>query len=145
MSTKASVDIEAFAQQYDRAWKAKDVDAIVARHAEDGTYRLHVAGAPELQGREALRAAFAASIANWHDLDFAFDRALYCESFYIWQATLHGTLERPLELGAVTIPANGARLALPGIDVITLNDEGLIASKETHFDLIAAVNQAAHA
>ena len=145
MSTSAPVDIEEFAQAYDRAWKARDVDAIVARHAEDSTYRLHVAGSPELRGRGALRAAFATSIANWSELDFTFDRALYGESFYVWQATLHGMLARPLELGAVTIPANGSQLALPGLDVIILNDEGLIASKETHFDLIAAANQAARA
>jgi hypothetical protein len=145
MRTKAAVDIEEFAQAYDRAWKARDIDAIVARHAEDGTYRLHVAGAPEVQGREAMRAAFATSIANWLDLDFAFDRAHYGECFYVWQATLRGTLQRPLELGAVTIPATGARLAMPGLDVITLNAEGLIQSKESHFDLIAAANQAAQA
>jgi steroid delta-isomerase-like uncharacterized protein len=145
MSTKAPVDIEAFAQAYDRAWQAKDVDAIIAKHAEEGTYRLHVAGSPELQGRESLREAFATSITNWRDLDFSFDRALYGESFYVWQATLEGTLQAPLELGAVTIPANGARLAFPGLDVITLNDAGLIESKQTHFDLVAAANQAAQA
>jgi hypothetical protein len=145
MSTKAPVDIEVFAQEYDRAWQSKDVDAIVAKHAEDGTYRLHVAGSPQLQGRDVLREAFAISIANWRELRFEFDRALYGDSFYVWQAGLHGVLERPLELGVVRIPANGAGLTFSGLDVITLNEDGLIQSKETHFDLTAAANQAAQA
>jgi steroid delta-isomerase-like uncharacterized protein len=145
MSTQARVEIERFAREYDRAWNAKDVDAIVAMHAEDGTYRLHVAGSPGLQGREALRTAFATSIENWRELSFSFDRALYGESFYVWQSTLHGVLETPLELGAVSLPANGATIAMTGLDVITLNDDGLISSKETHFDLAAAANQAAQA
>jgi steroid delta-isomerase-like uncharacterized protein len=145
MSTQAPADIERFAQEYDRAWNAKDVDAIVAMHAEDGTYRLHVAGSPELRGGEALRTAFATSIENWRELTFGFDRALYGDSFYVWQSTLHGVLERPLELGAVTVAANGATIAMTGLDVITLNDDGLIESKETHFDLVAAANQAAQA
>jgi steroid delta-isomerase-like uncharacterized protein len=145
MNTQAAVAIEAFAQEYDRAWNAKDPDAIAAMHAEDGTYRLHIAGSPEVRGREALREAFATSIANWRELDFEFDRALYGESFYVWQATLHGVLENPLELGAVTLPANGVSLAFAGLDVITLTDDGLIESKQTHFDLVAAANQAAQA
>ena len=145
MSTTAPVDIERIAHEYDRAWNAKDPAAIVAMHAEDGTYRLHVAGSPELQGRDALRAAFRASIANWRELHFVLDRVLYGDGFYVWQSTLHGVLGKPLELGAVTVPATGARLDFTGLDVITVDDDGLIQSKETHFDLVAAANQVAQA
>jgi steroid delta-isomerase-like uncharacterized protein len=135
-------DIRTFAREYDQAWQAKDPDAISAMHAENGTYQLHVAGLPETQGRTAMRAAFASSLANWRELSFSFEMALYGDSFYIWQATMHGILAQPLELGAVTIPANGKTLALRGIDVISLDENGLIASKESYFDLVAAANQA---
>jgi hypothetical protein len=145
MSTQAPVDVKALAHEYDQAWQAKDPDAIASKHAEDGTYRLFVAGSPEIKGREAIRQAFAASIANWRELGFSFERALYGDSAYVWQATLHGVLEQSLELGAVTIPANGAHLAFSGLDVITLDDQGLILSKETYLDLVAAANQAAQA
>jgi steroid delta-isomerase-like uncharacterized protein len=145
MSTMTPIEIERFAQRYDRAWNAKDVDAIAAMHAEDGTYRLHVAGSPQVQGREAIRAAFATSIVAWRELSFSFDRAFYGDSFYVWQSTLRGVLDRPLELGAVTVPATGATIAMTGVDVIAIGVDGLIESKETHFDIAAAANHAAQA
>lgn len=137
-----SRDIRAFAAEYDKAWQARDPDAIAAHHAEEGTYQLHVAGLPPVQGREAMRAAFAASLASWQTASFEFDKAFYGDSFFVWQSTMRGVLAQPLELGAVTIPANGATLSLHGVDVITLNPDGLIQAKETHFDLVAAANQA---
>lgn len=141
-ATTPKFDIQAFSRDYDQAWQAKDPDAISAMHAESGTYVLHVAGLPAIQGREAMRVAFASSLANWRELRFSFDKAHYGDSFYSWQATMHGILAQPLELGAVTIPANGKPLALSGIDVITLDENGLIASKESYFDVVAAANQA---
>jgi steroid delta-isomerase-like uncharacterized protein len=143
MSTVAPIDVEQVASDYDRAWNAKDVEAIVAKHAEDGTYRLHVAGIPTLSGRDALRTAFTASLENWREVSFELDRILSGGGFYVWQSTVRGVLARPLELGAITVDANGARLELTGIDVITLDDQGLIATKETYFDIAAMANQAA--
>jgi SnoaL-like domain len=142
MSTIAPVDIEQFAREYDGAWQAKDVEGIVARHAEDGTYQLHIAGAPEFTGREALRAAFTVSLENWSEISFQFQQALYGDRFYVWQSKLRGVLARPLALGALTIEANGARLEFIGCDVITLDAAGLIKSKETYFDILAMANQA---
>ena len=141
-STPPSFDIREFAMEYDKAWRAMDPDAIAAHHTEDGTYQLHVAGLAAVVGREAMRATFVASLAMWRELSFSFDKAFYGDSFFVWQSTMHGVLAEPLALGAVTIPANGKRLSLHGVDVITLNEEGLIQSKETHFDFVAAANQA---
>jgi len=138
----APFDIRAFAEEYDQAWRAMDPDAIVERHAEDGTYQLHVAGLPAVMGREAMRATFAASLAAWREVSFSFDKAFYGDSFFVWQSTMQGVLAEPLDLGAFTIPANGQRLSLHGVDVITLNEHGRIQSKETHFDFVAAANQA---
>jgi len=143
MTTLAPVEVEAIARDYDAAWNAKDLDAIVSRHAEGGTYRLNVAGTPAVKGREAIRDAFAASLGNWRDLSFELEEALYGDGFYVWSSSVRGVLAKPLALGAVTIPANGLRLVFSGVDVITLNERGLIESKHTHFDVIAAANQAA--
>jgi hypothetical protein len=142
MSTNAPVDVEHFAREYDGAWQERDIDGIVARHAKDGTYRLHVAGAPEFTGREALRAAFTASLESWSEISFEFQQALYGDRFYVWQSKLRGVLGRPLALGALTIEANGTGLEFIGCDVITLDAAGLIKSKETYFDILAMANQA---
>jgi hypothetical protein len=98
MSTLALADVERIAREYDRAWNAKDIDAILARHASDGTYQLHVAGAPTYSGREALRAAFSASLENWSEISFEFQRVLCGDRFFVWQSRLHGVLARPLAL-----------------------------------------------
>jgi hypothetical protein len=143
MTTLAPVEIEAIAREYDAAWNAKDLDAIVSRHAENGTYRLNAAGTPTIRGRESIRAAFAASLGNWSELAFEMEQARFGDGFYVWSSSLRGVLAKPLELGAVTIPANEARLAFSGVDVITLDERGLIESKQTYFDIVAAANQAA--
>jgi hypothetical protein len=142
MSTLALADVERIAREYDRAWNAKDIDAILARHASDGTYQLHVAGAPTYSGREALRAAFSASLENWSEISFEFQRVLCGDRFFVWQSRLHGVLARPLALGAVTIEPNGARLDFTGCDVITLDGEGLLKTKESYFDILAGADQA---
>lgn len=98
-----------------------------------------------MHGRTALRETFAATLDNWKELGFTFERAFYGDHFYVWQSMLHGVLAQPLELGAVTVPANGAPLAFRGVDVIALDSDGLISSKETHFDLADAANQASRA
>jgi hypothetical protein len=136
-------EVERIAREYDRAWNARDVDAILARHAEDGTYRLHVGGAPTLIGRDDLRTAFTTSLEHWSEISFELERVLYGDRFYVWQSTARGVLARPLALGAITIELNGSGLEFTGSDVITLDSEGLISSKETYFDMLAAANQAA--
>lgn len=142
-ATLGLADLRRIADEYDAAWRARDVEAIVAKHAPSGSYRLHVAGVPRLEGRDALRAAFTASLENWSEISFQLDRALFGDSHYVWQSTMRGVLARPLALGALTIEANGRELSLTGVDVITLDAEGLVESKETYFDLVGAANQAA--
>jgi len=141
-SPTTGFDVRAFAHEYDQAWQNRDPEAIVAHHAEHGSYQLHVAGLPAVTGRDAIRATFAASLAAWQEVSFSFDKAFYADGFFVWQSTMHGVLAEPLNLGAITIPANGRTLSLHGVDVITLNDDGLIQTKETHFDFVAAANQA---
>lgn len=138
----APIDLPRMAVEYDRAWRAMDPDAIAAWHAEDGSYQLHVAGLPAVAGRDGIRATVAASLAVWRDLTFSFDKAYYGDSFFVWQSTMHGVLAQSLGFGSVSIPANGKPLSLRGVDVITVNGDGLIQSKETHFDFVAALNQA---
>src|SRR6266545_13918 len=107
MGALTQAQMERIARAYDAAWQARDVDAIVSKHTNDSTYRLHVAGAPAISGRDALRAAFTESLENWTDLSFELDRAFFGSDHYVWQSTARGVLARPLALGAVTIGANG--------------------------------------
>jgi steroid delta-isomerase-like uncharacterized protein len=133
--------VEALAQEYDAAWNAGDVDAIVARHAPNGSYRLHIGAAPAISGRDAIHQAFSASLANWREVSFELVRARYDQGGYVWESTVRGVLERPLRLGLVTVPATGAPISFTGVDVITLDQDGLISTKDTYFDILAAAAQ----
>jgi steroid delta-isomerase-like uncharacterized protein len=130
--------VEALAREYDAAWNAGDVDAIVARHAQDGSYHLHVAGAPVITGRQTLHKAFTAALANWRELSFEPVRVRCEERGYVWESTVRGVLERPLRLGAVTVPVTGTPLRFTGVDLVTLDQDGLISTKDTYFDILAA-------
>lgn len=136
-------EVDRLAREYDAAWNSGDVDAIVARHAAAGSYHLHVADAPVVTGREAMRRAFATALENWRELAFELDHVQCGPGFYVWRSTVRGTLEQPLRLGAVTIEPTGEPLAFTGIDVVILDGHGLIERKDTSFDILAAANQAA--
>jgi ketosteroid isomerase-like protein len=137
--------VEAIARTYDAAWNAHDLEAIVAAHAPDGSFRLHLAGSPSVHGRDALRRAFAASLAGWRELSFALERVQRGDRFYVWESTVRGTLARPLQFGAVTVEPTSAPLAFTAVDVVTLDGDGLIRTKDTYVDIVAAANQAAAA
>lgn len=136
-------EVERLAREYDAAWNTGDVEAIIARHSSAGSYRLHVAGAPVITGREAMRRAFAAALQNWRELVFTLDRIHCGAGHYAWQSTLRGTLERPLRLGTTTIEPTGTPLTFTGVDVVTLDGQGLIERKDTYLDILAAANQTA--
>ena len=129
------------AHAYDAAWNARDLDAIVGFHREDGWYRLNVAGLPAVRGRTAIRAAFEASLANWASLDFALVDLRCGDGFYVWESSVHGRPAAELQLGVVSIAPS--EVTFSGVDVITLDGDGRIATKSTYFDLVAAANQAA--
>jgi hypothetical protein len=134
--------VEALARAYDVAWNAHDLDAIVAAHAPDGSYRLHVAGSPEVAGRAGLRAAFSAALEPWGALSFQLDRIHTGDGFYVWESTIRGTLARPLHLGPLSVQPSGATLTFTGVDVVTLSADGLIQRKDTYLDIVAALDRA---
>lgn len=142
MAGISPAEVERLAREYDALWNAGDVDAIVARHADTGSYRLHVAGAPAITGRDAMHRAFTTALGNWGELAFELDHVQCGVGFYVWRSTVRGTLRRPLHLGVTTIEPTGEPLSFTGIDVISLDGQGLIARKDTHFDILAAAGQA---
>ena len=57
--------------EYSDAWASRDPDRIAAFHAEDGIFQLHSGGAGPIEGRAAIREAFAAFLMQFPDLAFA--------------------------------------------------------------------------
>jgi uncharacterized protein (TIGR02246 family) len=70
MTTTAAPPLQALIDDYSAAWASHDTDRIAAFHAEDGIFCLHSGAAGPVEGREAIRGAFAAFLTQFPDLEF---------------------------------------------------------------------------
>lgn len=118
----------ALAHRYFDAWNRHDAAAVAASFAPDGTYTDPTAG-PGLKP-EATAAYAAALFAAFPDLIFDLDaihavddRAVVGR--WVMRGTQTGTLR--------DIPPTGRRVALPGVDVLTVASER-VASVVGYFD-----------
>ena len=109
-------DLKAISERYFAAWAAHDPDAIVALHTEDSQFWTHV-GAEPVQGRQAVRAAFAEIFAQFPNLTWETYRVLYGEDHWI--------LDWALISGDIRFDC---------LDVVNVSPDGLVARKDTFID-----------
>ena len=115
--TDGAAALEQIIEQYNEAWNAQDLDAIVALHAPGMVFENHTAG--ERAEGDAVRDHIGAIFANWPDLRFR-GRRLYVRDGLVvseWTAT--------------ATHADGRRLEWDGIDVFPFED-GLILRKDVY-------------
>ena len=62
--TTAETSIAALFDAYGSAWAERDPELIASFHAPDGIFHLH-AGADAIEGRDAIREAFAGFLAQF--------------------------------------------------------------------------------
>jgi hypothetical protein len=111
-------DIQQILQRYVDTFATRDVDAIVALHAADTVFHQHT-GRPPAPGRAGVHAAFTALFATWPDLTFEVDRVLHGDRWWVLDWTL--------------VAADGA-VRLDCLDVVTVDDAGLVLRKDTYAD-----------
>jgi uncharacterized protein (TIGR02246 family) len=119
--------IEPFAEEYFKAWEARDPDRIVELHTDDTRFQTHVGGEPA-QGREAVREAFAAVFAQWPDFRFETYRVLFGEDHWVLDWALISTLE--LEQDGQQVERE---VRFDCLDVVSVRD-GLVDRKDTYVD-----------
>jgi uncharacterized protein (TIGR02246 family) len=133
MATAAGVDIASVSREYFAAWQECDPDRIATLHSEDSRFQLHAGGDPA-EGREAVRQAFAEIFAQWPGFNFETRRILYGDDHWVLDWDLLATLK---------VEQNGQQMAKPVrlhcLDVVTIDEEGLISRKDTFVD-VAEVN-----
>ncbi|SFQ69530.1 SnoaL-like domain-containing protein [Amycolatopsis arida] len=132
--------LASLAERYGAAWNAHDLDAIMALHTERTTFRLHLLGAPDVVGRDAVRAAFAGLLGVWPDIHFRPERLSFGAGLVVHQCVISGTLAAPMPFGAWVAQPTGERIQFTGVDVITVAD-GLVHRKDTYLDIAAAQHQ----
>ena len=143
MTTTATADIatiEALAERYGEAWNAQDLEGILALHADDGSFRLHVPGGAPVEGRAAIREAFAGFLAQLPDIRFESRRLLCGPGFWMLESTMTGTAAAPFDVDGEQVDAPGARVEVDAVDVITVRD-GRVQTKDTYLDALAFQSQ----
>ena len=121
MSELNTLDISAIADQYAAAWIAHDPEAIVALHAPGSTFQAHGRGA-EVKGKAALLKEFAQVFERYPDFGVETHRLLLGDK--------HWTLEWDLTFK----PPGKARRGFRALDVVEVDDAGLVTRKDTFFD-----------
>ena len=111
-------DLKAISERYFAAWAARDPEAIVALHTDDTQFWTHLGAAP-VQGREAVRAAFAEIFEQFPDLTWETYRVLYGEDHWI--------LDWALISGDIRFDC---------LDVVNVSPDGLVARKDTFVDAV---------
>lgn len=125
MTSRTSASVVA---DYVEAWNAHDADAIVATFAAGGTYTDPTV--PDGLTGDAIGAYAADLWTAFPDLSFDIERLTPTDDGCVLaQWTMHGTHEGPLE----DLPPTGGTVALPGVDVIGV-DDGDITAVEGYFD-----------
>lgn len=132
--------IQELADRYGEAWNSQDLDAIVALHAADGTFQLHVPGGERVSGRDAISAAFAGFLAQLPDIHFEPVRLRVGADFWVLESTMSGTVAAPIDVEGEQVQADGARVAVDAVDVISVQG-GLVQSKDTYLDALTFERQ----
>lgn len=132
-STASRGKIGELAERYGEAWNAHDVDAILAMHAEDMVFQLHLPGYGEVTGDDNLRAHFRMFFEAWPDLEFRTMRLSVGETLFTNEMEMVGTLSAPLPIGAVVLEPNGERIGFDAVDVIPV-ENGRVKRKDTYVD-----------
>jgi hypothetical protein len=122
LKTAASaLDIAAIAERYAAAWLSRDPAAILALHAPHSTFQAH-GRTGLIDGLDALRAEFTQIFERYPEFGFETHRLLLGER--------HWTLDWTLSFH----PPGKTRRGFRALDVVEVNDNGLVKSKDTFFD-----------
>jgi uncharacterized protein (TIGR02246 family) len=132
MSEVANLNVAAIAERYAAAWIARDPEAIVALHAPDSTFQAHGRGT-QVKGKPALLKEFAQVFERYPGFGVVTHRLLLGDK--------HWTLDWDLTFQ----PPGKQRRGFHAVDIVEVDDAGLVTRKDTFFDFAqvkAAMEQA---
>jgi len=121
-TTQQELDLARLTEEYFAAWGARDLDRILAFHAEHTRFQIHAASDPA-EGLDAVRAAFAEIFGQWPNFAFESNRVILGDRHWVLDWTL-------LSSGG---PAGDIRFDC--LDVVTVTDDGLVDRKDTYIDM----------
>jgi len=136
MPVSTPLDVAGISERYFEAWRVRDVNAIMELHSPDTQFWLHSGGSPA-KGLEAVRKAFTDIFNQWPELG--------CETYRVILGDSHWVLDWALT--AVLADSKGIHqpVRFDCLDVVTLNEEGLVVRKDLFVDFAQATAAASRA
>ena len=120
-----TLDVRALFDRYAETFATHDVDAIVALHAPDTQFWLHLGSEP-VRGRAAVAETFAGFFAQWPNFGFEVYRVFTGPDHWVLDWALTADLTNS---GGATVP-----LRFDCLDVVTVDAAGLVVRKDTFVD-----------
>ena len=128
-TTETSLDVRHVYEVYATTFATRDPDAIVRLHADDTQFWQHTGEEP-VRGREAVREKFAQVFAQWPQFGFDVHRVLVGERHWVLDWALTSVLTDP--------HGNERPVRFDCVDVVDIDDAGLVVRKDTFVDLVQA-------
>lgn len=125
-------------EEYESGWNEHDPEKVVAQFAEGGTYFDPTIG-EQIQGQD-IGEYVAGTVQGFPDLNFEMGRWIMSDNnnrlVLVAEWIMHGTHTGTLE----GLPPTGNTIALEGIDVVTIADNGIVSIRG-YFDQKALADQ----
>lgn len=133
-------ELKKLAENFQRAWDNRDMDALVRLYAEDAT--MFTPGAQEpMQGREAIKENEEALLRAMPDSSLEFTLALISEDHIVFEFVARGTFTGPLASPEGDIPPTGKSLEIKVAEIVRVNADGLIEEDRTYYDTMEFMSQ----
>ena len=126
-------------QAYGKAWASRDVERILALHAEQSEFVLFVDGTERAVGKAAIRDQFRAILREQPGYASKVVDIAFGDDFAVIEYEIHGNTATPFRLGRRRFTPSGSPYEVRSIDVIRFK-EGLVTSKHTYVDIDAVHN-----
>lgn len=125
--------VRELATRYSKAWNDHDIEAIMAMHAPESAFHLHVHPYPEANTHEAIRAQFEGFFQAMPDITFETIRLEAREGLFVHEWLLTCTLAEPFQIGNRAGQPDGKEIRFEGVDVIPC-ERGLVKRKDCYLD-----------
>jgi len=124
--------------EYNDAWNAHDLDAIMSMHAPDMVFENHTAG--ERAVGDDVREHIGRIFETWPDITFSTRRLYVREGLVVQEWTAEATHANEMRRGDLVAEPTGKKISWDGLDVIPFED-GLVKRKDVYSDSVSILRQ----
>ena len=133
-------DLKKLAENFQKAWDKRDMDALAQLYAEDAN--MFTPGAQEpMQGRETIKKNEEALLRAMPDSSLEFTLVLISENYIVFEFVARGTFTGPLVSPEGDIPPTGKSLKIKVAEIVRVNGDGLIEEDRTYYDTAEFMRQ----